>query len=471
MRRSAAVAFALEAISEWGEPVAGVGHNHVLVRLSQQELARRTRCAPSTVAWYLRQLGPAVVDRRHGLVFDREALAGLDAARPELAPRTVAVERELLDAFARPAADGTRPEFLCGPATTRPASLQDFAFHLGINRSSAHRHVRALEEAGRLQRRGRRLYIADCVTPTTKEPPVDDRSSDTAHLEPKPVTTEQVLQLLDKVADVMGMVVGIVGQLLPTGSVSAEGQPEPRPSGARDSRLVGARTGAEAELRAVPAADGVRGSFSGFDLIDKIDPQITSNQPSARGSDSRVNEKLRVEHPRSATDWTAEQLPDLLAPLLEECDRRSLPGVADAQRVIASLRLYTADQVRAAARQMAADLRSGAPMRSPIAILVRKAEDGDPYYFRCAPLAEQAKPAPALVERDEPVDHHALTAVASLDDATLEQLDAAVRTYVGRILGPELAASALRGAETMAHWRPIVWRLQQPLEPTAREQA
>ncbi len=139
--------------------------------------------------------------------------------------------------------------------------------------------------------------------------------------------------------------------------------------------------------------------------------------------------------------------------------------------MVSSLRPYTAEQVSGAARQMAVDLRSGAPMRSPIAILVRKAEDGDPYYFRCTPPAKPSTPPPTIVEPDEPVDQEAVSAVASLDDAALRQLDEAVRAQVERILGAELAASALTGPETIAHWRPIVWRSRHPSEPTVKEQA
>ncbi len=158
-------------------------------------------------------------------------------------------------------------------------------------------------------------------------------------------------------------------------------------------------------------------------------------------------------------DWSLDQLPKLLAPLLEECVRLQLPGVTDAQRVADSLRPYQAEQIVAAARQMAVDLRSGAPMRSPIAILVRKAEDRDPYYFRAqrAPTAP-APPPPVVIEPEEPVDAEALTAVECLGPEALRHLDEAVAAHVRSILGER--TSALESPATLAYWRPIVWRSQ-----------
>ena len=109
---------------------------------------------------------------------------------------------------------------------------------------------------------------------------------------------------------------------------------------------------------------------------------------------------------------------------------------------------------------MAADLRSGAPMRSPIAILVRKAEDGDPYYFRAHRAADPPPPLPAVIdEPDEPVDAEAVAAVERLDPDALEQLDAAVAAHVRGILGER--TSALDSPAALAYWRPIVWRQRQ----------
>ena len=92
--------------------------------------------------------------------------------RSTLGPEDALVERELLESFAQPAADGTYELLVNHPAGPKPPSLQDLATQLGINRSSAHRHVSALERAGRLQRHGRRLYAVSPGDPT-KEPIVE----------------------------------------------------------------------------------------------------------------------------------------------------------------------------------------------------------------------------------------------------------------------------------------------------------
>ena len=454
----AALAFAWDAVTHFGEPLAGLGADHVRVRLSQQELARRNRCAPSTVSWYLRRLGPAVVTRQGGLVFDRTALASLRTTATRLAPRTAAVERELLDSFARPTADGTRVELLAGDSgDPRPASLQDVAAQLGINRSSAFRHVAALERAGHLQRQGRRLYAVDTDHPA-KEPTVDHHPAKEPTVDHHPahepgaagaVTPQQLFQLLDKVTELLGLVAGMANQLL--------GACPPATGGAQDPRSCGAQPALGAELRAAVVADRGRGFSSEVDLIDGVDVQITSNQSGPRVADSRPPDNLRAEGSRIDPDWSAEQLPELLAPLLEECDRLGLPGVADAQRVVASLRPFGAEQIATAARQMATDLRSGAPMRSPIAILMRKAEDRDPYYFRVVRTQKPPPLAPRVIdEPGDPVDAEAEAAVAQLDDDALAQLDEAVAAHVRGILGDR--TSALESPATVAFWRPILWR-------------
>lgn len=462
---AAAVAFAWDTVSRFGECVPGAGNDHVRVRLSQQGLARHNQCAPSTVSWYLRQLGPVIVSRRGGLVLDRGELSELGLDSRPLAPRTVAVERELVDAFARPTADGTRVELVNGEDGHR-ASLQDLATHLGINRSSAHRHVTALEAAGRLQRRGHRLYLVDGHATTTKESPMDNQ--------PPPavaggspvtgsVTPEQVLRLLDKLSDLLGTVAAIASQLVSASQSANEG--------AQDPRIFGAQAADGDELRAGSVADRARGSSPDVDLIDRSDVQITSNPSPLRAAESRDPDEVRAENPRitDPCDWGPADLPQLLAPLLTECDRRELPGVSDAQRVIASLRPYAADQVAAAARQMTADLRSGAPMRSPVAILIRKADQGDPYYFRSA--AEPEPPAAPLVLADDgdEVDEEAEAAVLALDAHALDQLDEAVRGQVRRLLGEGMATNALNSPATLAHWRPIVWRSLQHNDPSAEE--
>lgn len=448
-RPGAAVAFAIDAIDAYGEPVED-SCDHVLIPVSQQHLARRNRCAPSTVSWYLRRLGSAVVERRGGIVIDRRALAEMSDSAIPISPRAAVVERELLDSFARPSADGAHVELVAGD--NRPATLGDVARQLGINRSSAHRHLSNLERAGRLRREGRRLY----AVPSPEEPPLEDQPQPPPPAPARLVSPEQVLQLLDKVTDLLAVVTSLAAQLLGT---------QPASGGAHDPRLCGAQTAAGDGLRAAPVAAQGRGFPSDVDLIDRIDDEITSNQSPQRAADSREPTQLRAEDSRigQEPDWTVGDLPELLRPLLDECERQQLPGVTDPQRVADSLRPYRAEQITTAARQMTADLRGGAPMRSPIAILVRKADDADPYYFRAAPPATAKLPPPTshtVVEPEEPVDEEAVAAVAALGPgAALDELDEAVAAHLRSLLGER--TSALDSPQALAYWRPIVWRMRQ----------
>ncbi len=431
----AALAFAEDVIARYGQPLVGGADDYVRVALSQQELAQLYDCAPSTVAWYLRRLGHAVVSRRRGLVFDRGAVERelQKAAAPRVAPRTASVERELARNFGQSTADGTRVEVT--------ASLQELASHLGINRSTAHRHVAALQSAGLAERRGRRLYLVN------KEPTVNDAQQSPTPMAGTGVSAEQVLQVLDKVADTLGAVVDLAVALL---------GPKVATDDVADPRIVSAQT---AGLRAAAVADRARGS-SLVPLIDMTDGEITSDQSPPRVAESR---QLRAEEPRTdgGQDWTAVDLPVLLAPLLDECVRQDLPGVTDERRVLESLAPYDAEQVAAAARQMAADLRGGAPMRSPIAILVRKADEANPYYFRAKAEPTAPPTPPPLVEEAAPIDEEALAAVAALDPQAMADLDEEVTTRVQRLLGPAAASRALASEATLDHWRPIVWRARQ----------
>ena len=459
-RSVAATAFAWDALTLYGDPVAG--SDHVRVRLTQHELARRCRCSPSTVSWYLRRLGTAVVTRRGGIVFDRGALARLDADAAPLPSSTALVERQLLQAHARPTAEGI--ELLAGDLDNpTPASLQELADTLGINRSSTHRHLSTLEQAGHLLRRGRRLYVLSPQVPAPKEPTVDEPASIDVDAAPPalgPITPQQIMQLLERVTDLLGLIARMADQLLDTSQVTTAGPPDPR--------SLSAQTANDAELRAAAAADRVRGFSSEVDLIDRNDPQITSDHPPVHAKSSRPATDMHAEVPRIAEeDWGLQQLPQLLAPLLEECALRQLPGVSDEQRVAQSLRPYSAQQITAAARQMAADLRSGAPMRSPIAILLRKAEAGDPYYFRAPSKPVPPPPAPVLLGAPhEPViDHVAVAAIAAMTGDELASLDQAVRSRVRALLGPARTASienVLESEEGLAHWRATVWREQAP---------
>lgn len=460
-----AVAWAWDAILAHGQPVAGPG-DLVRIPLSQSELAGIEGCSAGTIAWYLRCLGSAIPLRRGGIVIDRHLLSQLDEdhAPQATTARTASIGQDIIESFSRPSPDGSGLELVCNG---RPPSLADLAQHLGLNRSSAHRHVASLERAGRLERRGRRLYVVPTPGLVLDSPPsaqpahdghethqVRDQSredpmyrSDPAA--PSPVFHERTLSLLEGITGLLRDVTEMTKHLLDQASPDHD----PRTTSAHNPRIVSAQNTSGHPLRAAPVA----GSSFDVDLIDEIEPEVKSNQMTPRASDSREEPTARGPSSRGIGDWSDDELPGLLRPLLDECRGRGLPGVSDRDRVIRSLRSYSAEQVGGAALQMAADLRSGAPMKSPIAILIRKAEDRDPYYFpevRTRP----ATPPPQITDDRDEIDEEALAAVASLGTSEMEQLDQAVAAHLYKLLGPGMAKAAMATSATLAYWRPVVWR-------------
>lgn len=87
----------------------------------------------------------------------------------------------------------------------------------------------------------------------------------------------------------------------------------------------------------------------------------------------------------------------LLDPLLELCQQHHLIGVTNAARLHDVLRRYQPDQVEHAIALLIAQIRAGAPIRSPIGLLVRLAEQRHPAYFPahlpCSVESGQAHPA------------------------------------------------------------------------------
>ena len=125
---------------------------------SQAELSARCGYARNDgrVYAYLRDLtANGVVECQRDLVlFDVGRLSEVERAvvvRP-LTPRSVEVGQALTQTFGRAAADGTIVlEVRRSPGqASRPARLADMSAVLGLNRSSVHRHVRALRSHGRL---------------------------------------------------------------------------------------------------------------------------------------------------------------------------------------------------------------------------------------------------------------------------------------------------------------------------------
>jgi hypothetical protein len=92
------------------------------------------------------------------------------------------------------------------------------------------------------------------------------------------------------------------------------------------------------------------------------------------------------------------ELDELLAPLVALCDGLQLVGVTNRTRLHAALHGYTYGQVEQAIGMLARQLRAGAPIRSPVGLLVRLAEQRDRSYFPPPASPPPATPRPAHME-------------------------------------------------------------------------
>jgi hypothetical protein len=145
-----AVDWARTAISLFGIPA----DDQWLIPLTQAQLAEKMGWSANsgTVAAYLAALGPVVRQRRGGIALDAQLLAELDgdvAAPPATTARTDQVARDLSMRLGHPTPLGTVLMIGAGP-DAQPASIADMAAHLGLHRSTVHRHLQRLTAAGRL---------------------------------------------------------------------------------------------------------------------------------------------------------------------------------------------------------------------------------------------------------------------------------------------------------------------------------
>lgn len=439
-----ALAWAWDVLVRLGQPAGG---SLVRIPLTQRQLAEEAGCSAGTISWYLRCLGPAVRSSDVVVVLDRLALSQMDSDRPssQPSPRCSAVGDQLVDAFGRPGPGGRTDLSVTRHGRTRPASLADMAQQLGMTRSSVHRHLQALERSGRFGRDGRCRFAS-------AEPPMSDARGNQPVRDPAPARSgstaspePRVMALVEQLADLALAATRLAEQLLG----------EARPGPAHGPRDPGAQS---AELRAKPVASRPSGS-SGSDLTDETSPQSHQSEPRERPA----RETVRAEESRRVEPVA---LPQLLQPLLAECERRGLPTVTDARGLAEALEPYTAEQIAGAARRLVADLVGGAPMRSPIAILVRKARDGDSYYFAAPGRSAQPAPPPALEVIEDAgglfddlfaraaADDEAASALASLAPAERQRIEGIAEERAQAAIGP-YRGRQLRGLEL---WRRIVWR-------------
>jgi AraC-like DNA-binding protein len=176
-----AVDWARTAIFLFGIPT----DDQWLIPLTQAQLAQKMGWSANsgTVAAYLSALGPVVLQRRGGIALDAQLLADLDggvAAPPATTGRTDQIARDLAMRLGHPTPLGTVLMVSAG-TDQKPASIADMAAHLGLHRSTVHRHLQRLTASGRL-----RLHDgAWTFPPPTSEPGACDPVEDPAQPDPR----------------------------------------------------------------------------------------------------------------------------------------------------------------------------------------------------------------------------------------------------------------------------------------------
>ena len=161
-------------------------------------------------------------------------------------------------------------------------------------------------------------------------------------------------------------------------------------------QVIGARgSGTEnrANLQDVTARDTERSEV----VSSSITKELTNYSLDSTG---------RASNSPAQTARSRTQLETLLQPLIEECSRRSLLGVTNADGASEALAPYSDEQVQQAQRLILADLRAGKgkPIQKPIGLLVKLANVGSPEYFTAPPPTPPivATPAASADPRGEP---------------------------------------------------------------------
>jgi hypothetical protein len=155
---------------------------------------------------------------------------------------------------------------------------------------------------------------------------------------------------------------------------------------------------------------------------ETVSTEVHEEPHSLTGTETRERSRESGEDSRTGNDDEAasERIDQALEPLLELCNRGHLVGVTNRQRLHHALSSYQPDQVEHAIRLLCTQLRTGAPIRSPIGLLVRLAEQHHTTYF---PTHERRVDQPSLQanECDRADDEGSLP--ESLPAKLLDELD------------------------------------------------
>jgi hypothetical protein len=94
-----------------------------------------------------------------------------------------------------------------------------------------------------------------------------------------------------------------------------------------------------------------------------------------------------------------------LAPLIEDCARRGLPGVSSPSGLLEAFDGYTVEQITRGVEFVRAQLLASAPLRSPVGLLAHMARTGDLLLVEDVPVQPPVHPgAPLRTPADEPAE-------------------------------------------------------------------
>jgi hypothetical protein len=246
---------------------------------------------------------------------------------------------------------------------------------------------------------------------------------------------DTVDDLLAAVTALQVAVAGLVELVTRLLVASASLNPIERPASADDGRFV---------ARA-PRAIAPRSRASSKSVPDDVPESSHSLTELAARSDAR-----ETRDDGRATVLDDDELDELLAPLVALCDRLDLVGVTNRVRLRAALQPYGRDQVTHAVGLLTRQLQARAPIRSPVGLLVRLAEQRDLAYFPAIASPQRLageQPAPestGSVEPDAPDLVLSADLAATIDaeiTASFAPLPASVRE---RLLADSDAVHRLR---------------------------
>jgi hypothetical protein len=468
---------------------------------------------------YLRDLAAGGVTQceRGMILFDPERLGAMERALVvrRLTPRTMEIATALSHQFGRPAADGTVTLQIDSDRDSWapiPPRLTDMGDALGMSRSSAQRHMSSLRSHGYLaggRRRGGPLRLvpdagpgpdqvlwqlvnaqAELVSLLSAAHTLRDeaqRLSDHIGADDGPAESQGALsRLAETQAELIGTFsrahslrdeIDDIYRLLPS---SAPFAPVLRAEKGADCGAEGAdesaerRAGPEEKIRKDLPSSSLFFSDQGADRIGQSAGQKARNEARTTDDGSVKHQQMDGDEGPAGGGWGTGDLALMCAGLSEACQARGRQGANNWAGLAQALTGYTRDQVIAAQRTLANDVRSSRPINNPFGLLAKVASPAHPQhlcYFRPerarpefrlpSPIAQPDGPG-AAHEEDPDVD--AARAVAALEASgpseELDALDRYARSHMYRFtlrVFEHLSEKGRRGARAAA------WRALHPL--------